>query len=178
MACIRSIDGYVYDCAHVRAVVPLCSDGLHHLAVAYAYEVVAHAGLDALSCNLFHIAQLAAVGSLVGEGIAQGGTDGVGREVFYVGGQMQQLVLVAGVGMYGSHGKLPVRQSARLVEDHRLQLCQHIHVVAALDEDAPSRGTADAAKERERHADDERTGTRHDKEQQGTVEPGGKVAAQ
>ena len=77
---------------------------------------------------------MAAVGGLLGEGLAQGSTDGVGAEMLDVRRQMQQLPLVEGVRMHCRHRKLSVSQRARLVEHHRAELRQNVHIVRALDE--------------------------------------------
>ena len=75
--------------------------------------------------------------------------------------------------MHRLDGKLPMSQRAGLVEDHSVDLRQNIHIVGTLDEDTLARGTANAAEEREGHADDQGTGTGHHEEHQSTIEPGG-----
>jgi hypothetical protein len=86
-----------------------------------------------LTSLLADIADLTTVGSLVREGVAQGCTDGMGREVFDVSGEVEQLVFVAGVGMDGLNGKLPMRECARLVEHHGINLCQDVEIIGTLD---------------------------------------------
>ena len=178
MARILSVDRYMDDGACVVTVVPFGTHGVHQFRVAHAHQLISHSGTDALSSDLLHVRYLAAIGALLREGIAQGCADGVGGEVLHMGRQMQQLVLVAGIGMDGCHGKLSVGQRARLVEDHCVQPRQRVHVVGALDEDALARGAADAAEEGEGHADDQGAGTADDKEHQGAVEPGGDAFAE
>ena len=110
------------DGSHVVAVLPTGTDGIHQPGVAYANQQVADAGTNALTGNFLYVAHPTAVGGLVREGIAQGGTDGMGREVLHMGCQVQQLMLVTGVGMNHFDGKLSVRQRACLVEHHRVNL--------------------------------------------------------
>ena len=75
--------------------------------------------------------------------------------------------------MHSLNGKLAVSECARLVEHYGVDLRQHVHKIGALDEDALARGTAYAAKERERNADDQSTRTRDDEEHQRAIEPSG-----
>ena len=50
-----------------------------------------------------------------------------------MGGEMKQLVLIAGVGMYRCNGKLAVCQCASLVEDHDAKFGQDIHIAGSFD---------------------------------------------
>ena len=75
--------------------------------------------------------------------------------------------------MDGLYGKLTMGEGARLVEHHRLDLRQNVHIVGSLDEDASTRGTTDAPKEREGHADNQGARTTHHEEHQGAIEPSG-----
>ena len=93
-----------------------------------------------------------------------------------MGSKMEQLVLVAVVRVYGTDGKLSVRQRARLVEYHRADLRQHVHIVGTLHEDTVARSPSDTAEERERYTDNQRTGTGDDEEHQGPVQPRGEIA--
>ena len=140
--------------------------------------------------NLLDIGDTATVVSFVGEGITQGSSDGVGGEVLHMGRQMQQFLFPNSLNffvfsnfltftsffpsMYGLDGKLAVGQGARLVEHHRVYLGQHVHVVAAFDEDAFARGSAQSAEERQWHADDQCTGTGHNEEDECAIDPRGK----
>ena len=76
-----------------------------------------------------------------------------------MGSKVQQMTLVALLGMHRSNRKLTTSQGSRLIEDHRSHLGQHIHIIGALDKDAFTRGTANAAKESQWHADDQGAGT-------------------
>ena len=127
---------------------------------------------------LLDIGNLTAVGSLIGEGIAQGCADGVRGKVLHMGGEVQELAFIDQIGMHGGYCKLAMGEGARLVEDDGMNLCQHIHIVGPLHKDSLTRGTADAAEERQRHADDEGAGTRNHQEHQGSIEPRSKTAAQ
>ena len=93
VACIYAVDGYMDDGSHVVAVLPTGTDGIHQPGVSDANQQVADAGTNALTGNFLYVAHPTAVGGLVREGVAQGGTDGMGREVLNVGCQVQQLML-------------------------------------------------------------------------------------
>ena len=74
-----------------------------------------------------------------------------------------------------------LRERAGLVEDDDLGLGQRLQVVRALDENALVSCAAEAREEAERDADDQRAGTRNDKERERAVDPhtpGGGVAHQ
>ena len=75
--------------------------------------------------------------------------------------------------MDGSDGKLTMRESTRLIEDHRIDLRQHVHIVGSLDEDSFSRSPTNTTKECQRHADHQGTGTRDHEEHQGAIQPCG-----
>ena len=141
--------------AYVVAVVPTGANTVHHLRITHTYHFFAYAGTDALASHLLDIADLTTVGSFVREGVAQGCTNGMGREVFDVSSEVEQLVFVAGVGMDGLNGKLAMREGARLVEHDGIDLCQDVEIVGTLDEDALTRGTANATEEGQRYADDQ-----------------------
>ena len=58
--------------------------------------------------------------------------------------------------MHRHHIEGAVGQRAGLVEHHGVHLGKRLKIVAALDQHAKLAGAADAAEERQRHADDER----------------------
>ena len=95
-----------------------------------------------------------------------------------MGSEVEQLVLVAEIGVNGLDGKLSVGERARLVEDHRLHLSQDIHVVGTLDEDTTTRGASDTSEEREGNTDNQRTRTTHHEEHQGAIKPSGEGSTQ
>ena len=86
--------------------------------------------------------------------------------------QVQQLVIVDSLRMHSRYGKLSVRKRTRFIKHHRTHLRQHIQVVRTLYQDTTTRGTADATKECQGHADNQRTGARHYQEHQRSVQPG------
>ena len=126
-----------------------------------------------MTCDLLDLRDHAAIRRLVREGITQGSANGMGGEVLDMGSEMKQLVLIAGGGMDSGNGKLAMSQRARLVEDHRRDLRQHVDIVGSLDEDTLPRGPANATKERQRHTDNQGTRTTHHEEHQGSVQPSG-----
>ena len=160
MAGIDTIDCHMDDGAGiVLAGMPLGSHKVHHLGVAYSNESVAHTGTDAVTSRLLNVTDAAAVGSLVGESVAQGGTYGVGGEVLYMGGKVQQLELAERLGVDGYHGEAAVCQRAFLVEYHGADLRQDVQIVGSLHQNTLARRTANAAEERQWHTDDQGAGT-------------------
>ena len=122
MAGIFSIDGDMNDRPNVFAVMPLHFYGIHHLGVAHANRPILHLGFDALSGYLLHLAQLAAIGSLVREGITQRSPNGMRGVMLHMGGKMQQMPFVTLLGMHRSDSKLAMGQGARLIENHCIHL--------------------------------------------------------
>ena len=98
--------------------------------------------------------------------------------MLHMGGKVQQMSLIAFLRMHRCDCKLAVGQGACLVEDHRADLGQDIHIIGPFDKDTLTRGAANAAKERERHADDQSAGTRDHQKHQGTIKPSGKGASE
>ncbi len=144
--------------------------GCHHLLVAHAHTAAIDRSPDALSGNLLHVFHLAAVG-LVGISLTQGDGDGMGGIAFHVGGEVEQILLAHRRLMNSLHLEYSTRQRTCLVEDHRRQLVERIHIVAALDEDALTRGATNAAEEAQWHRDDQCARTAHHQEAQRTVSP-------
>ena len=177
MACVFSIDGNMNDGTHMMAVMPFGSDGIHHLGITHTNDIITHFGTDTMTCNLLHIANLTSVSGFLWESIAQRSTDGVGGEMFYMGCEVQQVVLTVTLGMYSLYGKLSVGQGACLVEDHCTHLCEDVHVVGTFDEDTFTRGASDASEEGERHTDNQCTGTTDHEEHEGAIEPCGERTA-
>ena len=66
------------DGAHMVAVVPFHTYGVHHLRITHADDGIAYLRTDAMTCDLLDIAHLTAIGGLIREGVAQGGSDGMG----------------------------------------------------------------------------------------------------
>ena len=120
------------------ALVPFHAYEFHHLCIAYTHQFLAYLGSDALAGNLFNIRNLAAVCTLVGKSITQGGTNGVVGRVLHMGCQVQQLVFAAYLGVYGLNGKAPMRQRAGLVEHDGIYLRQDIQIVGSLHQDTLS----------------------------------------
>ena len=69
---VFAIDSHVDDGAHAVALVPPDAQPFHHARVAHTYLTSLYHSLYALAGHLFHLADAAAVGGLLGEGIAQG----------------------------------------------------------------------------------------------------------
>ena len=155
------------------AVVPFGAHHVHHLRVAHANHLVAHLGTDTLAGNLLHIGHLTAIGTLAGEGIAQGCTNGMGGGVLHMSSQVQQLILAAHLRVYGHHRETAMGQCACLVEHHGIDLRQDIQIVGTLHQHALSRCTANTSEEGEGHTDNQGAGTADHQEHQGTIEPQG-----
>ena len=131
--------------------MPFGTHGIHHLRITHTDHLLSHLGTNALTSQLFHIAHLATIGCLIGEGVAQGSTNGMSREMFHMGSHVQDM---GGIWMYGLYGKTSMRQGSRLVEHHSIYLCQEVQIVGTLHQNTLPRSTANAAKEGQGHTDD------------------------
>ena len=183
------MDGSADDVPAFLAHYNLCPHGLHQSIIANADLMPVDRRTDALSGNLLYILQVAAVGKrIAGTGSAlvvelhvlkrflaecrpQGRGDGVGAVVLGMRGEVQQVLGTDGLGMDGRHHKHAFGQRACLVEDHRGQFDKGIHIVAAFDEYAFARSTADTAEEAQRHGDDQGARAAHHEEAQRPVDP-------
>ncbi len=178
MARIAAVDRHMRHGAHMTLAFLTHTDrgahSLHHTLVAHANRMAIHHGLDTLSGHLLHIADGATV-VLARISLTQGCGNGMGGIALHMGRQMQQPLGAELLGMHGAHGEYALGERARLVEHHRTSLGQRVHIVASLDEDALARRTTDAAKEGERHRDDQGTRTTHHKERQCAIEPHGEA---
>ena len=171
MACILTINRHMDDSTDVMTVVPLRPNGIHHLRVAHADDFVPYPRTDTMTRNLLDIADMTTIRRLIRKGITQGSANGMGREMLDMSSEMEQLVFVVGVRVYSLNSELSMREGARLVEDHGIDLGKNIHIVGTLDEDSFARSTTYASKECERDADDKSARTRNHEEHQGTIEP-------
>ena len=153
------------------AVVPLRSNAFHHLRVAYTYHLIPNLSTDTMTCDLLHIAHDTTIRSLIRESIPQCGSYRMSGEMLYMGSKMKKLMLITSIRMYGRHSELSVCQRTSLVKYHHRHLRQHVHIVGSLDEDSLARGSSDTAKERQRHTDDQGTGTTDHEEHQRPIEP-------
>ena len=174
MSDILAVYSNMDDSSCVVAVVPGYTQLLHQLCVSHINDFAGHDSPYAMPCNLFNVAYLAAVNCLVREGVTQCCADRVRREMLHVSSQMQQFVFVELVGMYGFNSKLAVGEGSCLVEYHCRHIGKCIHIVTTLDEYTLARGTAETTKEGKGYADDKRTRTADDKEDEGTLQPCGK----
>ena len=161
VACILSVDSHMDDSADMMAWMPLCTYGFHHALIAHTDDVVLNLCANALSCHFFHMADAASVGSLFGERITQGSSDGMGGKMLYVGSEVKQLTLVEMVGMHRFYGKLTVGEGARLIENHRMEVGECIHIACPFHQYAVARCSTDASKEGEGNADDESARARY-----------------
>ena len=176
MTCIRSIDGYVDDSSHIVGTgVPFGSCSIHHLSVSHAYDFTVNLGSNALASYFFHISGDAAVGGFIRESIPQSCSNRMGGEMFNMGSQMQKLMFILDVGMYGFYGELSMGKCSCLIEDHSIQMCQSLHVVASFYQNTIAGSTTYSSEKSEWYGDDQSAGTRYDEEHQSPIEPGREV---
>ncbi len=157
-ACIGAIHGKVHLRAYhlgrfIRDIVQV-----HQLVVAREHHTPVDQRFDAMPADLFSLrdaleVHAAVVGALDGNGDGMVGV-GLGMR-----GQFEQLLArQVARGQHVGHREGARGQRAGLVEDDRVHLCQRLKVIAALHQDAQTRGAADAAEERQRHRYDQRAG--------------------
>ena len=129
MACIFTVDSHMNYRANMMTIVPLSTHGIHHACVANANHVISHFSPNALTCDLFHITNRAAIGSFIGESITQSGTYWMSGIVLNMCCKMQQVALIASVGMNCRDFKLSMSQSAGFIKNHSSHLRQRVHIV-------------------------------------------------
>ena len=160
-----------YGAGHV-AGMPASADSVHHPGVAHTDDVVSDARPDTHPGHLLNFSNLAAVRGFLGEGVAQCRGHRMRRVMLDMRSHVQQMVLVAGLGMDGFDEELSMSQGTSLVEHHRRGLGKGVHVIGSLDEDAFARSAAYASEEGQGHADDQRAGAGNNEKHQRTIEPG------
>ena len=171
MAGIRAVDGDVQDGAGELAVMPIRAVGGHQLVVAHEHHVLIDGGLDSVAGFLgglrdARLVDVAVVGLLDGDG------DRMVGERFRVRRHGQHVIGVDAVlGVDGDHVEGAGCEGAGLVEHDGVDLRQRLEVVGALDEDAELGRPADAAEERQRHADDQGARAAHHEEGESAQDP-------
>ena len=125
---------------------------------------------DAVAADLFHFADAGKV-KLLSPGLPDADGDGVGRGRFRQGSIFQhgfpvQFAVVDIHDVEDAHG-----QGAGFVKDDGAGLRQRFQVIGSLDQNAGLARTADACKEAERDADDQRAGAADHQEGEGPVDP-------
>ena len=88
MTGIYPVDSHMDDSTYVVAVVPLCTNGIHQFGVTNSHYLISNMSDNAFACYLLDIADLTTISSLIGEGVAQGCTNRMGREMLNVSGEM------------------------------------------------------------------------------------------
>ena len=157
VAGIIAVDGNVDYCAYMvgafGADVRFCAHGVHQCLIAHAHRLAIDASAHALTGYFLHVGHRAAV--VVGRiSLAQGSSNGVGGVTLHMGCKVLQGFLVEHVGVHSVNGKHAACECAGLVEHHSLDFGESVHVVAALDENATARSTANSGKKCERNGDD------------------------
>ena len=170
MSRIHAIYCHVNDGASLLAALPLCSDGIHHFAVADADCPAVYNGPDALSRNLLHALHRAAI-RFVSKCRAKRYRDRVRGIALHMRCQMQQLLLIHFLRVERCHLKDTLCQRSRLVKDNRIRLCQRIHVAGALDQDSCLRCCSDSSEEHKRYGNHQCAGARYNQEGQRTQKP-------
>ena len=167
---VNALDSDMHHSALEMTGMPMRSHAVHELSVAHAHLFAINSCADALSSHLLGLLHCATIGFMP-KGFAQRLGDGVGREAFHVGGEVEQFVFAKLCGMNGYYAECAARECACLVEHHGCCFGQCIDVVATFDENALSRGTADTAKEGERDREYQCAGARHYKKRECAVKP-------
>ena len=129
---------------------------VHELVIAHQHHMLVDHGRHAMA-RLFANVMDAFLVDRAGICFLDRQRDGMVRIGFRVRRVAQQVIGVDVVfGMHRHHVEGAVGQRAGLVEHHGVHLGKRLKIVAALDQHAKLAGAADAAEERQRHADDER----------------------
>ncbi len=129
---IGALGGHVDRGAHLVAGVPGDAELIHQLSIAHPDGYAVHLGLNALARALLHAGHPAPV-QLHAPGLPDGAGNGVVGVGLGQGGQLQQMLFGALVGVDGGDVEHTLCQSAGLVKDHNFRVGQGLQVVAALD---------------------------------------------
>ena len=113
---IGAVHRHMHDGSRLVTSVPGHAEPLHELRVADADDVPVDAGAHALSRDLLHVLDGAAIG-LAGVGAAQRRRDGMRGIALDVRGEMQELLFRDRLGMDRRHLEHAFRERARLVKD-------------------------------------------------------------
>ena len=155
VADVISVDRNVQDRARKLAIMVIRAVCVHEFVVADQHHVLVDHGCHAVARFLAHVMDAFLI-DLAGIGLLDRKRDGVVRIGFRMRRIAQQ---VFGVhiffGMNRHHVEGAVGQRAGFVEHHGVHLGKRLKIVAAFDEHTKFAGTADAAEERQRHADDQ-----------------------
>ncbi len=170
MACVHAVNRHMNNRTGLLTRMPGSTDILHELFIADVNNLSIDMSPHAASSNLFYIFDLAVI-CLVFIGIAQRSGDWMHREAFNMSRQMQEFLRIDFFRMNGCDFKNTFCQSTRLIKDNGIYFREGLQIIGTLDEHALAARTANAGKERQRNANDERTGAADDEKGQGTVNP-------
>ena len=175
VAQVLAVHSHVDDGSFLLAGVPIGAFGLHQLAVTDGYPFAVHLRHHPVTGGFFDPLHRAVV-LLVRIGVFEGHGDGVGGVTLYVGGHMQQLLLVHNFRMHGRYFKHTFGKGSGLVKDHGLHLGKGVQKIGALHQNTLAGCPSKASKEGERDRDDQGAGTGDYKKHKSSVDPGGPFA--
>ena len=146
------------------------AQAVHQLAVARGDRDAVNLCGDAVAADFLDVADAAAV-DLFAVGALQALADRVGGGALHQRGVFQNLFVHQFVVVDAADLKDALGQGAGFIKDDNLGLRESLQIVGALDQHAGVARSADAGKEGERDADDQRTGAADDQEGQGAINP-------
>ena len=169
---VGAVHGHVQDGADQLAFGEGHSFGLHERAVAHKHTPPVHLRDHAGARALLHIGNAPRI-ERARKSLPHARSNRVAGEGLGMRGPLQQRGRVCALlRMHGDDAEAAVGQSARLVEDDRAHLGKRLQIARAFHQDAAPAGGTDAGEKRERHADDERAGARHDEEYERALHAG------
>ena len=160
---ILAVNGHVDDGADAVAVDVRDAQAVHQLAVARGDRDAVNLCGDAVAADFLDVADAAAV-DLFAVGALQALADRVGGGALHQRGVFQNLFVLQLVVVDAADLKDALGQGAGFIKDDNLGLREGLQVVGALDQHAGIARAADAGKEGERDADDQRAGAADDQE--------------
>ena len=174
---VFAVHRHVNDRAHAVTVLIGDPQLVHQLGVARRHSHAVHSRRHAVAADLLDVGHAAAVDRLA-IGLLQAPADGMRRGALGQRGVLDQLFILQRAVMHAAHLKHAARQRAGLVKHDGPDPRERLKIVRALDQYALPAGAADARKERQRYAHDQRARAAGDQKCQRAVEPDFPLGAQ
>ena len=142
----------------------------HQALIPRIYRPAVHQGMDTSAGNFLHIGDTAFVQRTVPCGTKRR-RDGMVGIAFCQSGQLQQLFFRNLVGMNGGYFKGTAGQRPGFVKHRNVCLGQLLQIVGTFNQHPPPGCAAHAAKESQRHGDNQRAGAGNHQERQRPLDP-------
>ena len=171
MARVRAVNRHVKDRTGKLAVVVRASPIAHQLIVADQDHMLIDGGGNAMAGFLCHIGDARRING-AGIRFLERNRDGmIGIRLGMGRHGKEEVGIDSGFGVNGDDVEGTLGKCAGFVEHHGIHLRKSLKVIRPLHQDAHARCAADAAEERQGHADDESARTAHDEKRKAAQNP-------